>query len=93
MKKSFNKFLTTPIGSLLKTFVYAMLGFMIEAILNKKQIFPPDSQFLWAMFYSGIIAVANVVHNWLNPHYQPYGKKPKAGNLPVEDITVKNKTS
>jgi len=90
MKKSINKFFTTPFGSLIKTFLWAMLAFTVESIINKTFVFPPNENFLWAIFYSGIVAVANVLHNFLNPNYSMYGKKGKLPNLPVEDITVKN---
>ena len=73
--KKVNKFFTTPLGTFTKVFLGAMVVFMIDNYLNDTLTFPLDKSFLKACLKAGIIAVAPMIYNYFNPHYEGYGKK------------------
>ena len=65
-------FLNTPVGSWIKVFLSALLGFVLTNIMNGVDIFSMD----WKSLVAGALSsVLPVIINWLNPNDARYGKK------------------
>ena len=64
-------FLNTPVGSWIKVFLSAILGFILTNLLNGVDLFSME----WKSILSGALAsVLPVLINWLNPSDPRYGK-------------------
>ena len=74
-KLSINKFFTTPLGSFVKVFLGAMLVFLLDTYLNNEAVFVFDKILAKSCLKAGIIAVAPMIYNYLNPKYEGYGRK------------------
>ena len=70
-----NKFFTTPLGSFVKVFLGAMIVFLLDTYLSNGDVFVFDKTFLNSALKAGVIAIAPMIYNYLNPKYEAYGRK------------------
>tara|TARA_R110000868_G_scaffold290022_1_gene550277 strand:- start:21407 stop:21652 length:246 start_codon:yes stop_codon:yes gene_type:complete len=70
-----NIFFTTPLGSFVKVFLGAMIVFLMDTYLSDGNVFVLDKTFLQSALKSGVIAIAPMIYNYLNPKYDGYGRK------------------
>ena len=69
-----NKFLTTPIGGLLKHFVFITLSLYLVELQNGTTLFSWNIAMLEKLGTGAVAACLPVVLNWFNPDYKGYGK-------------------
>lgn len=73
MKKLFAK----PVGTFLKAFISTILTLYLVELQQGHQLFSMDEVMLQKLLTGALVANLPVIINWLNPHYEGYGNKPK----------------
>lgn len=73
-KQAMNKFLTTPFGTFIKSFIATTLTLYLIELQQGHQLFSMDYTMVQKLFTGGLVANLPVIINWLNPHYSTYGK-------------------
>lgn len=69
-----HRFMASPLGSLLKHFIFIVLSLWLVEIQEGHDLFKFDVA-MWKKFITaGFVACMPVVMNWLNPKYKNYGK-------------------
>jgi hypothetical protein len=70
----FNKFMVTPLGTLVRHFFFIVLSLWLVELQNGHDLFQFDLN-MWRKFATaGVIACLPTVMNWLNADYKNYGK-------------------
>lgn len=69
-----HKFMSTPLGGLLKHFIFIVLTQYLIELQNGHNLFTLDVKMLNKLTTAGVVSCLPVILNWLNPHYKNYGK-------------------
>jgi len=72
-----NKLFSSPLGSFLKAFIATTLTLYLVELQQGHQLFSMDGTMIQKLLTGALVANLPVIINWLNPHYEGYGNKPK----------------
>lgn len=73
-KNKLSKFMTTPLGGLLKHFVFIVLTQYLIELESGHNLFTLDNAMVNKLLTAGIVSCLPVILNWINPNYKNYGK-------------------
>lgn len=70
----FHKFWVTPIGSLVKHFLFIVLSLWLIELQKGRSLFDGDVRMWLDFMTAAFVSCLPTVMNWLNPAYKNYGK-------------------
>ena len=73
MKTLFLKFLASPLGTWMKTFIAILVVAYLRQVEAAQTIITFDRAGLYRFIAAGLISMLPVILNWFNAHYPGYG--------------------